>query len=159
MDLVSGCVGGADSFVGLATAMNESVTLSLCGVCKLVDGQVTSQICGLATKLDLRCLLGTTSSVQRHITCWWHGMWYFQHCKVGGVTTWPIQGCCLIPGATLPTLHPLTYSVPRDTSMVLCTMAPFQKYQLAPTVPVLHPLGRKKYSLQTLLSRARIASG
>jgi hypothetical protein len=87
------CVG-ADCFVGLASELKEPFVHALRGMCKLglVDGHITSNlICSLATKLDLRCLIGTTSLRQK-ITGWCHDTWSFLHCKVGGVTTCSIQG-------------------------------------------------------------------
>jgi hypothetical protein len=121
---------------------NMPFVLSLCRMHKLglVDRQITSQLCGLATKLDLRCFIGTTS-LQRGIAGGCHNSWAFQHCKVGGVTTWQIQGCCLVLGANPPQIQCLSHYVPYDASTMLCPMASAQKYRPTPSGGAVLPLG------------------
>jgi hypothetical protein len=60
IDLVKGAVG-VDCYVGLVTDFEENILSTLRGNCRLglMDGQVTKNLCDLAEKLNLSCLIGT----------------------------------------------------------------------------------------------------
>jgi hypothetical protein len=140
IELVRKCVG-ADCFVGRVDSMDTLVSQSLIHGARLglIDGRVTSAICGVASTLGLTRLLGTTS-MRRKISGWSHDSWRVTHCDVGGVTTLGSHGCCLVPGNEAPSTSPLPYNAPRDASTVLCPMAQATKYRPIPDARVLFPL-------------------
>jgi hypothetical protein len=131
----------SDCFVGLAADV-EPILASLSGKCRLglVDGRPNTAICALSERIGLECLVGT-KNLRRSIRGWRHDSYAFKHCDVGGVTTTPMHGVCLLRGDQLPLRDFLPSFVPRDASTMLSVQAPTHKYRVAPASVVLTPLG------------------
>jgi hypothetical protein len=88
LDLVKNPVG-VDCFVGLVEDDFEEVLLStLRGKCRLglVDERVTKNLCDLAEKLNLSCLIGTVG-LRRRIPGWEGDTLSLRHCEVEGIAT------------------------------------------------------------------------
>ena len=140
VELVRASVG-VDCFVGLAGDV-EIILDSLSGKCRLglVDGRPTREICSLAERFGLECIVGT-KNVRRSIGGWKHDHEHLWHCEVGGVTTTSTHRVCLLPGNQIPTRVVRESVVPRDASTMLSVQAPTHRYRDPPATTVLSPLG------------------
>jgi hypothetical protein len=95
---VKGAVG-VDCYVGLVTDFEENILSTLRGNCRLglVDGRVTKNLCDLAEKLNLSCLIGTVG-LRRQVPGWQGDSMSIRHCEFGGITTGLTRGICLTRG-------------------------------------------------------------
>jgi hypothetical protein len=140
LDLVISAVG-VDCFVGLLEDFVEVLLPSVRGKCRLglVDGRVTKNLCGLAEKLDMSCLIRTVG-LRCRIPGWEQDTLSLRHCEVGGITTALTQGICLTRGTTPSIREPVPDIVGREARTVLSATALSHKFRPSPEISVVTTL-------------------